>query len=332
MKSFKDNKTLVMLLALGLFAGLGGGIFENLKFSGGGNPITAAGILSLGENIEPEEPSVFLGFVGNLDLSHEAEKSIIKNGGDYAPLFADAEFLQTPDFMFASLSGPITKNSKGSFVMNPSMLPDLKDAGFDIVSLSDTHLFDAGREGFENTLTNVTGAGLLTCGAGMNHTEAATPTIVSKNGLSVGYLCFTDVVDETALATNEQSGMLGADDPAFDDIIRGAASKVNTLVVVFSFGSTKDSQFTERQEKLARQAVDNGAGMVVGTHPYAPEENITYNNAPIIYSLGNFISPGSNTSKLTDGLFTTAVVEQKGISDVSLYPLSMDKDFNISLK
>ncbi len=321
-----------MLLALGLFAGLGGGIFENMKFSGGGNPLSAAGILSQGGETEQEEPSVFLGFVGNLDLSHEAESAVMKNGGDYAPLFADAQFLKTPDFMFVSATGPITKKSKGSFVMNPSMLPDLKDAGFDIVSLSDTHLFDAGREGFEDTLTNVTGAGLLVCGAGMNHAEAATPTIVSKNGLSVGYLCFTDVVEENALATNELSGMLSADDPAFDDIIRGAASKVNTLVVAFNFGSTKDSQFTERQEKLAQKAIDNGAAMVVGTHPYAPEENITYNNAPILYSLGNFISPGSNTSKLTNGLFATAVVEQKGISDVSLYPLSMDTDFGISLK
>ena len=267
-------------------------------------------------------------------------KSVVANlGGDYSKLFANAEFLKEPDITFANLEGPasdkgVNMQNLYSFRMDPEgTISALKRAGIDVVSVANNHEGDYGRAAYEDTLKRLHDADILTCGGGMNKTEAETPAIISQSGFTVGYLCFTDVGPDDMAATDTKSGLLLASDKKFDEIIRNAASQVNALIVSFHFGVEYQTVHNARQEKLAKEAIDDGAVMVVGGHPHVPEEIIPdYHGAPIVYSLGNLIFDQGFSGKTITGLYVTATLNGKSVSDVTPHTTVLDSNFAVSLE
>ncbi len=341
MKSFNDKKILIGLVFLGLAAGLSGRFFETAHFAAGNNLNSAAAILATEQNLAPQAkpvPEITLGFVGDIMLDRGVSYKVNKYlGGDYAKLFAHTEFLKAPDIMMANLEGPVSnkgydRQNKYSFRMDPKVLPILKNAGIDIVSSANNHINDWGNAALTDTLKRLRAAGILTCGIGLNKTDAETPAIFNENGQHVGFLCFTDVGPNEAAATKTRSGVLLASDPDFDSIVRNAAQKVNSLIVVFHFGVEYQTVHNARQEELAKRTVDDGAAMVVGAHPHVAEDMTTYKGAPIIYSLGNFIFDQAFSKETMQGAFVTATLKGKAVTDVTAHTVVLDKNYVPTLR
>ena len=347
MKSYKDKQLLFGLLFLGIAAGITGHGIEAARtavFSSSDNTNlnSATALLATNENLatkSPPPPNITLGFAGDIMTDRGVRKQVLKNlGGDYTKLFTNAEFLKEPDIMFANLEGPVSdkgadKHNLYSFHMAPATIPALKNAGIDIVSVANNHAGDWGRAAFEDTLTRLSAAGILACGGGMNKREASTPAVISHEGFTVGYLCFSDVGPDDLAATETKSGIILANDPEFDTIIREAATHVNALIVSFHFGVEYQTHHSPRQEHLATRAIDAGAVMVVGGHPHVREDIAEhYNSAPIIYSLGNFIFDQGFSEATLRGVYLTATLSGKTISDVTPHTTVLDSNFAVSLE
>ena len=338
MKSHDDKPIVFSLLAMALVAGYLGSRLELHKpiFTQADKLNQAAAVLATQQNIvttSPPPPILELGFAGDIMLSRNvATKVTTQFNGDYSKLFAHADFLKQPDIMFANLEGPVStkgtdQHNLYSFRMDPKALPALRDAGIDVVSFANNHIGDWGRVAFEDSLQNIRKSGILTCGAGMNKLEAEEPAVINQNGFTVGYLCFSDVGPIDMAATDTQSGILLASDPAFETIIHNAAQKVNTLIVSFHFGVEYQKVHTTRQAELAKRAIDAGAVMVVGSHPHVVEDGETYGTAPILYSLGNFIFDQSFSKDTMQGGFATATLTGKTISNLKLQTVTLDKNY-----
>lgn len=343
MKSFKDKQLVLGLLFLGLVAGAMGGYFEQQSASlSNGNGINqAAAILATEQNLTstlPPPPEITLGFAGDIMLDRGVRLMVEKNlDGDYAKLFENADFLKKPDIMFANLEGVVSDKGADlhnlySFRMDPKVLAALKDSGVDVVSVANNHIGDWKRVAFEDSLKRIRETGILPCGGGMNKTEAKTPAIVSQEGFTVGYLCFSDVGPEYMEATDTQSGILLASDKNFDAIVRNAAQKVNTLIVSFHYGIEYKTTHNARQEELAKAAIDDGAALVVGSHPHVAQEIATYSGAPILYSLGNFIFDQKFSDETSHGLFVTATLSGRTISNLVPHVIQIGKNFAPSLE
>ncbi len=343
MKSHNDKQLLYSLIFIGLVAGLFGHYFETGKitFSNSNGINSAAALLATEQNLvgtAPATPSISLGFVGDIMLDRGVKKSVMNNmKGDYAKLFANTEFLKTPDIMFANLEGPVSDQGKDkrnlySFRMDPKSLIALKDSGIDVVSFANNHVGDYGRPAFEDTLQRLRDTGILSCGAGMNRTEAETPAIVVQNNFKVGYLCFSDVGPADMEATDLKSGILLASNPHFDAIIRSAAENVDALIVSFHFGIEYEPVHSGQQEALAKKAINDGAVMVVGHHPHVPQDIAYYDSKPVFYSLGNFIFDQYFSKETMGGLFITANLIGKNVSDVITHQIVLSKSFVPSLQ
>ena len=105
---------------------------------------TEALVLQALQNPAPQ--TLTFGFVGDIMLDRDVRASVKLNfAGDYSRLFANATFLGQPDITFANLEGPVSdtgtnKHNLYSFRMDPKVIPALKNAGVDVVSVSYTHL------------------------------------------------------------------------------------------------------------------------------------------------------------------------------------------------
>ena len=75
---------------------------------------------------------------------------------------------------------------------------------------------------------------------------------------------------------------------------------VQIVVVYFHWGTEYKSQVDKQQRELAHFAVDQGADLVVGSHPHVLQEIEQYKGKTIVYSLGNFVFGGNTQVPIRD--------------------------------
>lgn len=243
--------------------------------------------------IEPNYVTLLFG--GDLMLARGVRSSVLKNfNGDYSALFEKLDILKEVDITFANLEGPasdkgVDRKNLYSFRMDPSVVPALKGAGFSVLSVANNHVGDWGRSAYADSLSRLQENEIFYTGGGINTTEAETPVIIEKHGIKIGYLGFSDVGPSWMKSGENQAGILLANDPRFEEIIKNASGQVDYLVVSFHFGDEYKTIHNARQEYLAHKAIDSGAKIIVGHHPHVTQDTEVYKNGFIIYSLGNFV-------------------------------------------
>ena len=227
-------------------------------------------------------------FGGDIMLDRGVKSSVNKNfGGDYSALFEKLKILKEADITFANLEGPASDKGVNArnlypFRMDRTVLPALGGAGFNILSVANNHMGDWGVDAFSDTLEGLKENEISFTGGGKNAYYAESPIIIEKNKMKIGFLGFSDVGPESLEAGLMEPGVLLA-------IITDAKKQVDYLVVSFHFGDEYKTKHNGRQEYLAHRAIDDGAKIIIGTHPHVIEDTETYKNGFIAYSLGNLI-------------------------------------------
>jgi poly-gamma-glutamate synthesis protein (capsule biosynthesis protein) len=292
---------------------------------------------------------VTLSFAGDIMLDRGVKNSVKKNfNNDYSQLFEKSdnllELLKNTDIFFANLEG--TVSDKGvdqknlySFRMDPVVIPTLKGAGVSVLSLANNHINDWGRNAFTDTLARLKENEILYTGGGRDKTEAETPAIIEKYGMKIGYLGFSDVGPNNMSASADKAGILLANNPNFDEIIKNAAKQVDYLVVTFHFGDEYKEKHNRRQEELAHRAIDAGAKIIIGSHPHVVEDTEVYSPKDctqsscmgyIAYSLGNFIFDQSWSKPTMKGMLLELKLFKDGSMTVAKNTTQQNSVFQIS--
>lgn len=287
--------------------------------------------------MERREETVKIILVGDIMLSRGVARSVAKNyAGDWSKFLRGAEFLRSADIAFGNLEGPVsTRGADGggkfSFRMEPVALEALALAGVDVVSGANNHIGDFGRVAFEDTLAHAREFGVRVAGAGLSRAEAETPRTFGLKGEKIGFLAFSDVGPKWLEASRGRSGILLTGSPDFEKIIRKAAGAVDVLIVGFHWGEEYKERVGGRQRELARLAVDAGAALVVGHHPHLPQEVELYRNAPIFYSLGNFIFDQNFSKETMRGEVAEVILKRGRVHAWRTQKVVLDKTFRPSL-
>lgn len=279
-----------------------------------------------------ENTEITLGFVGDMMLDRGVETSVIKNfGGNYDKVFAEVPTLKNDDILFANLEGPISDKgrnvgSKYSFRFDPAVTESIKKAGFDILSFANNHVGDYSDEAFLDTLGRLAENNILVTGAGENYELAKKPTIIERSGIKIGYLGFSDVGPEWMKATDAKPGILLANDPNLETIIKDASEVVDFLVVSVHWGDEYKAH-NKRQELLARKIIDSGGNLVVGHHPHVTQDVEEYKDGLIIYSLGNFIFDQYFSAETMQGQYAQVTINKSGIKDHNEIIFKINKEY-----
>jgi len=251
---------------------------------------------------------VTLAFAGDIMLDRGVKNSVIKNfNNDYSALFEKLDVLKKSDISFANLEGTasdqgVDQKNLYSFRMDPAVIPAFKGAGISILSIANNHVADWGRVAYIDTLARLKENEILYIGGGNSKMEAETPTIIEKYGMKIGFLGFSDKGPDYMVADTDKAGVLLANNPDFDEIIKNASKQVDYLVVYFHFGEEYQTKHNARQKYLAHRAVDDGAKLIIGSHPHIIEDTEVYKNSFIVYSLGNFIFDQSWSKPTMQGM------------------------------
>ncbi len=208
-----------------------------------------------------------------------------------------------------------------TFRVAPDATPYMVDMGIDVVTLGNNHSLDYGRSALEETFQSLQQAGIGYVGAGRNIEEAKASYDVEIKGKKISILGASRVIPYVSWnASATESGLFTTYDPeALIEEIEQAEKRSDFTVVYVHWGVEKSTHPEAYQRTLAKQYIDAGADLVLGSHPHVLQGFEYYNGVPIVYSMGNFIF--NNSTK--DSMMIEATLNENLTCSLRVIPCGM---------
>lgn len=289
-------------------------------------------------------------------LPHEAlAEQAYRSKQGFGSLWAQlTPYLQSADMAYANLEGPAAEGvAEGGrlvqdpgpvldrvvytgthfmFNYNPRIVSDLKDSGFDILSIANNHALDRASIGVQRTIEAMNDRAMQFSGS-----SSALSTVVERSGFRVAWIACTDV-------WNQRDGDHLITACGDSNVVREISRlkqdpSIDAVIVAPHWGEENHHQASNRQRSLARKWVEGGAIAVIGSHPHVLQEVETIRtrdgrDTVVAYSLGNFVSwqgkwPGLKTTLLlVIGLTRPQAGGPVVLNGVTYLPLWMDRGPN----
>lgn len=294
--------------------------------------LVALGILlaSLAPAAYAAEGTVDIVFVGDIMVA-ETPGELIARGVD--PFQPFASLLHDSDLRVGNLECVVATVGTAeikpfTFRADPRVLPVLAKH-FDGFSLANNHSGDFGKAAFAEQLGLMQKARMPYFGGGANSTEAHKPWIVERNGLRIAFLGYDEFKPRSFEAGAATPGVAwsGEDEQVIDDIVNARVRDHADLVIPFLHWGWEDEGYpSERQKQFAREMLDAGADMVVGSHPHVTQGAEVYKGKLILYSLGNFLFNSFETEATTTGWMLKVRFDKAGLVEWRTRVARLDKD------
>jgi poly-gamma-glutamate synthesis protein (capsule biosynthesis protein) len=290
-----------------------------------------------------DRPLVLM-FTGDTKLEGRTAQQIAQKGRDY-PFKAVAEILRGADLCFGNCETAITDYAKHTpgkpadrvkkglafvFKSDPrSSGPILADAGFDVMQLANNHAMDYCAQGLADTLVSLDAAGIRHVGAGKDYAEASAPLIVDVDGTRIGFLAYSQIIPPQSAARTSGPGIsyLPANyKRVLDQQIADLREQADVVIVCFHWGVEGTNLASQVQRSIGHWCIDNGADLVIGSHPHTFQGIEHYKEGLIAYSLGNFVFTGKS-SRLAGGILRVTLDRRSGrpqLDEAALLPCWID--------
>jgi poly-gamma-glutamate capsule biosynthesis protein CapA/YwtB (metallophosphatase superfamily) len=232
----------------------------------------------------------------------------------------------------------IPRQGSDSFAASPRVLPGLRQAGFDLLSLANNHVGDYGDAALRQTLTRFATAKIATVGAGRAEDSARRPVIIERNGVRVGVIA-VDSIGETPAATSTRPGTNRLNMPPrtgplnrsqlrrISTDISALSQRVDTVVVLTHWGTQYTHDPEPSQRTAARAFANAGADLVIGGHPHWVQGWEIAGSAVVVHSLGNFVFDMDFQVKTNEGVFLEVVLWGGQVKAVEPVPYVIGGDF-----
>lgn len=190
----------------------------------------------------------------------------------------------------------------------------LVEAGFDVVLHGTNHALDKGKRGLENCLAfwknNYSDIAVL----GINESAKAQEKIFvyEQNGIRIAVLNYTYGTNGIPLPETMPYGVNLLEKEKVTEDLKKAEEEADFVVVCPHWGTEYQLAATEEQRYWAEIFEENGADLVIGTHPHVIEPVEWFGEEKdmlVYYSLGNFVNWTSGTGEGTSNRMVGGMAE-----------------------
>ncbi|WP_348708542.1 CapA family protein [uncultured Pseudoalteromonas sp.] len=211
-----------------------------------------------------------------------------------------AALFRAADFSSVNLESPVTTmptnvhpTKEFSFFSLPESLQSLTEIGIDYVGLGNNHIYDYLQNGLEDTLLEVSSAGFLNSGAGLNDSEAFKTVSHNLEDVNLTLFAATTITGKEHQYTYvADANKGGAADLTNSEEVRAVLEQLdpNDFVIAQMHGGdeysyTPSPYIGSRFKVLSSQNTD----LLIGHHPHIAQGFAVYNKIPAILGLGNFV-------------------------------------------
>ena len=231
-------------------------------------------------------------FLGDIMMGRFVE-TLARTYTDTSFMFASTSEYLKKHTTIANLEGPIpnrhtqTPVNGFGFSFPPYTASVLKGNGIHAVSLSNNHMYDKGRTGYEETIRALESEGVGYFGGYASKDDVSLAVALGEKKVIIyGMTMISSLWNETQSLTLLE---------------RVIEENPNAHIVVFVHWGDEYVTQNKYQQTFAHTLIDRGVGRVIGSHPHVVQGVEVYKGKPIFYSLGNFIFDQYWRDDLEDG-------------------------------
>jgi poly-gamma-glutamate synthesis protein (capsule biosynthesis protein) len=246
-------------------------------------------------------------------IYRQAKERTGGSGFDFTPAYSQiADYISEADLAFINQETPLggTELGLSSYPMfnSPQEVgTHLIGMGFNLISHANNHVLDAGKRGFFNTIefwrkqSDVIMAGIAASQAD------DTIKVLEYGDVRVALLAYTYGTNGLSLPTSTGGIVKYIDDELIVSELEQAREAADIVIVSMHWGVEYQSQPNDEQKRLAMLIAENGANIIIGTHPHVLQtaELLSTSDGrevPVFYSLGNLISAQNKPATMLGGL------------------------------
>ena len=281
---------------------------------------------------EPEPQPVFTEITitaAGDNLLHNTVSNSCKteSGFDFRPLYRFIkDIIEPSDIAFINqeimLTGEVSAYPR---MAAPAEVADaLIDTGFNVINLATNHTLDKGEKGLEACLENVKERPFdAVLGAFLTEEESKTPILVTKKGVTFGFLSYTYDMNGYSLSAGNEWKVSLIDRKKITREMNEIRPLCDYLIVSMHWGVEYQHTPTSSQKDYAKLLCELGADLIIGTHAHVlqPLEILTSSDGSrstiCIYSLGNFISNQQRIATMLGGILEVKLVFDEDNKPVS---------------
>ncbi|MCD7778339.1 MAG: CapA family protein [Clostridiales bacterium] len=212
---------------------------------------------------------------------------------------------------------------------SPTELGDaLADAGFNIVLHATNHTLDKGAQGVDNTINFWKTQHPEVAYLGIHDTQEDYDNnsvyYYEKDGLTVAIMNYTYGTNGISLPEGREYIVNLLDEDKIKSDMAEARENADFIVVCPHWGIEYVTEATEEEETWAQFFSDNGADLIIGTHPHVIQQvetitGVNGNNTVVFYSLGNFVSNQDQTITMLGAMAKVNISNEGGTAHITDY-------------
>ena len=187
-----------------------------------------------------------------------------------------------------------------TFNSPPELAANISDIGIDILTTSNNHSLDTGYNGLVNTIDTLDQLGISHTGTFKSEEDQNKILIKDVNGIKIAFLSYTYGTNGIPVPKGKEYCInLINKDLIKSQLDSAKALNPDVICVSMHWGIEYKIKQNSEQEELADFLFENGADIILGSHPHVLEpmekrtitmEDGTTKDGFVIYSLGNFMS------------------------------------------
>lgn len=222
---------------------------------------------------------------------------LLINSDSYCNRFGEIRrIIADSDYSIVNLESPIIdttptpiRKSGPNLRANAEAINLIDYFGFNGVTLANNHFYDQGENGVKDTINRCKTSSIDYFGGGINLEEAAKTHYITVKSKTIAIINCCEI--EFSIASAQHGGSNPLDPLSQYYAINDAKNKADFVIVIVHGGIEHFQYPTMRMQQTYRFFIDAGANAVINHHQHCYSGYEIYNEAPIVYGLGNFFFP-----------------------------------------
>ena len=258
---------------------------------------------------EQKDTTISMAVVGDI-MCHSPNYKDAYNAStkkyDFSTFFPQIKsYISNADIAVGNLETTFAGGNKAysgypTFNSPPQLAKDVQDLGIDVLTTSNNHSMDSGYNGLINTIDTLDDLGISHTGTFKSEEDKNKILIKDVNGVKIAFLSYTYGTNGIAIPKGKEYCINLIDKDLIKKQLESAkAQNPDVICVSMHWGIEYKLQPNTEQTDLADYLFENGAYIILGSHPHVLEpmekRTVTLSDGTkkdgfVIYSLGNFIS------------------------------------------
>ena len=258
---------------------------------------------------EQKDTTISMAVVGDI-MCHSPNYKDAYNAStkkyDFSTFFPQIKsYISNADIAVGNLETTFAGGNKAysgypTFNSPPQLAKDVQDLGIDVLTTSNNHSMDSGYNGLINTIDTLDDLGISHTGTFKSEEDKNKILIKDVNGVKIAFLSYTYGTNGIAIPKGKEYCINLIDKDLIKKQLESAkAQNPDVICVSMHWGIEYKLQPNTEQTDLADYLFENGADIILGSHPHVLEpmekRTVTLSDGTkkdcfVIYSLGNFIS------------------------------------------